>query len=148
MDFLKNFIKSRNIAFYIACFVGVLSFVTGIVALAALSFAGATALPLVLALIGLIAFLALSLVGYERLGAACMGAFTFGAFLVTLMEVYEHFLDVVQNQAMGGFDLGAVEGLPALIVCVILFVVCAVAANVLAWVRLRKKDSPAAWYAA
>lgn len=143
-EFIKNFIETRNVTFYIALGVALVSAIVGIISGAALAFAGETALTVVLPLLGLVAFLGLSAVGQEKIGAAASGLLTFGALIALVCGVYSHFLTAIQNQSMGGFDLGAIEGFFTLIVCVVLLIVCAVATNVLAWLRLKKKPDPVA----
>ena len=142
--FIKRFIETRNVAYYVALGVALLSAVIGIVSGASLAFAGETALTVVLPLLGLVAFVALSALGQEKTGAAASGLLTFGALIALVCGVYGHFLTAIQNQSMGGFDLGAIDGFFTLIVCAVLLVVCAVAANVLAWLRLKKKPAPPA----
>ncbi len=44
---------------------------------------------------------------------------------------------------MGGFNVFAIEGVSVLLACVILLVICAVVANVLAWLKLKKENAPA-----
>lgn len=140
--YLMDFIATRNITFYISFGFVVLAAITGIVSGATLSFAGDTLLTVLLPLLGLLAFVGLSLVGQEKAGAAAAGLLIFGAFIALICGVYLHFLNEIQNQAMGGFNIGAIEGLFALIVCVALLAICAIAANVFAWLRLKKKPTP------
>lgn len=140
--YIKNFLSERTIAFYITAGIGLLSLIMGIVSGAGLAFAGNTVLVTLLPIFGLLAFVGLSLIGQDRMGAAALGLLDFGALVALVCGVYEHFLTAIQNQSMGGFDLGKIDGFFMLIVCAALIAVCAVAANVLAWLRLRKKPDP------
>ena len=142
-QFFTDFIKTRKITYYIALGVAFIAFIMGIVATASLADAGATALPLVFTLIGLLAFAGLSVIGLEKIGAGLVSFASFGALVATVCEVYEYFHDAITNQAMGGFNVFAIEGVSALLACVILLVICAVVANVLAWLKLKKENAPA-----
>lgn len=138
--FFKRFINTRKISYYFAFTAGLISFIIGVVATVSLGDAGATALPMILTLIGFVLFLILSLVGQERTGSALVAFASFGALVALVCEVFEYFLDAVQNQSMTGFDVGAIDGFPVLIVCVAVLLVCAIAANITAWLKLKKED--------
>ncbi len=138
-EFLLNFVKTRKVTYYIALGIALLAFIMGVVATASLSDAGATAAPLLLTLFAFLIFIGLSVIGQERTGAAVVSFASLLALVSLVCEVFEHFLDVIQNQAMTGFNIGAIEGLTVLIACVALFTVCAIAANVMAWIKLKKE---------
>ncbi len=142
-EYFNQFIKTRNISFFVALGVAVLSVIVGIIAVATLSEYGTAWPTVLLTLVGFVAFVLLSLVGKEGMGAGALAGCNFAALLLLVVGEYEYFLVEIQNQAMGSFDLGSVEGLYALIAVAVLLLVCAVAANVLAWLRLKKK-APAA----
>lgn len=143
-EYFNHFIKTRNISFFVALGVAVLSVIVGIIAVATLSEYGTAWPTVLLTLVGFVAFVLLSLVGKEGMGAGALAGCNFAALLLLVVGEYEYFLTEIQAQAMGaGFNLGAVEGLYALIAVAVLLLVCAVAANVLAWLRLKKK-APAA----
>ena len=67
-----------------------------------------------------------------------MGVLTLAGFVCLLVGEYSHFFNTIQNQAMTGFNIASVDGLMLLIVCVVLYVVSAIALNVCAWLRLKK----------
>lgn len=134
-----NFVKTRKVTYYIALGIALLAFIMGVVATASLSDAGATAAPLLLTLFAFLIFIGLSVIGQERTGAAVVSFASLLALVSLVCEIFEHFLDVIQNQAMTGFNIGAIEGLAVLIACVALFTVCAIAANVMAWIKLKKE---------
>lgn len=142
LDFVKkftlNFLKTRTIAYYIAFGVAFIAWIMGIVCTASLAFAGATAVPMVLVSLGGLVFIVGSLFGEEKIGAGMVAFASYGALIATICEVYAHFLGEIQSQAMGGFNIGAIEGISTLIACVVLFLICAVAANVLAFLKLNK----------
>lgn len=140
-EFFANFFKTLGVKYYMAFGFTVLAFIFGIIATAGLGFAGVSALPLVLTLLGIFAFVGLSLIGQERTGAAAAGFLSLGALVAVVCEGYQYFLKIIQNQAMTGFNLGAVEGLPLMIAMVVLLLLTAVAGNVFAWMSLRKKQS-------
>lgn len=137
-EFFLNFVKTRKATYYVALGTALIAFIMGIVATASLSDAGATAAPLLLTLFAFLIFIGLSVVGQERIGAAIVSFASFISLISLVCEVFEHFLDIIQNQAMTGFNIGAIEGLTTLIACVALFIVCAIVANVMAWLKLRK----------
>lgn len=138
---LNNFIRSRGVAFYVALGVAVVAVIAGIVAVATLSFAGDAWYAIMFSAIGLVLFIALSVSGREKLGAALLACCIFAALIGLICGVYKYFVTEVSNQAMSGtFDVFAVDGISAFIACVAMLVVCAIAANVLAWVRPANKN--------
>lgn len=138
-NFFLNFIKTRTVAYYIAAAATLIAWLAGVVASGALGFAGATAIPAVLVTLALILFVATSVVGQEKIGAALVAAASFGAFVATFCEVFPYFLSEIQGQGMTGFNIAAIPGIGALIASVIMFLVGAVAANVLAFLKLSKQ---------
>ncbi len=138
-EFFLNFVKTRRIAWYVAAAVTLLAFIAGIIGSAALGFAGATALPAVLTLLALLSFVIATILGQEKIGTALVAGASYGSFVAMFMEVYAYYLNAVSSQGMTGFDLGAIEGIVPLVICVVLFIVCAVAANVLAFLKQSKK---------
>ena len=139
--FFADFVKTRKVTYYVVLGLAVSAFVMGIVAAAPLSVAGATVLPLVFTLLGLLIFVGLSVIGQEKFGAGAVSLAAFISLAVLICEVFEHYLGVIQDQAMGGFNIFAIEGIVALIVCVAVFLVCSIAANVLSWLKLTKPMS-------
>lgn len=138
-NFFLNFIKTRTVAYYIAAAATLIAWLAGVVASGALGFAGATAIPAVLVTLALILFVATSVVGQEKIGTALVAAASYGAFVATFCEVFPYFLSEIQGQGMTGFNIAAIPGMGALIACIIMFVVGAVAANVLAFLKLSKQ---------
>lgn len=141
-NFLLNFIKTRTVAYYIAAAATLIAWIAGVVASSALGFAGATAIPAVLVTLTLILFAATSAAGHERIGSALVAAASYGAFVAMFCEVFPYFLSEIQGQGMTGFNIAAIPGMSAMIACVVMFLVCAVAANVLAFINLSKQTKP------
>lgn len=141
--FFADFIKTRKVTYYVVLGLAVSAFVMGIVAAATLSVAGATVLPLVFTLFGLLIFVGLSIIGQEKFGAGAVSLAAFISLAVLVCEVFEYYLGKIQDQAMGGFNIFEIEGIVALIVCVAVFLVCAIAANVLSWLKLAKPTAAA-----
>lgn len=142
-NWFLNFVKTRTIAYYIAASATLIAWLAGVVASGALGFAGATAVPAVLVTLGLIAFIATSVAGHEKIGTALVAAASYGAFVAAFCGVFPFFLGKLQDQGMSGFDIAAIEGMGALITCVIMFFVSAIAANVLAFLKLSKETKSA-----
>ncbi len=142
-SFFTDFIATRKITYYIVLGLSVLAFIMGIVATASLADAGATALPLVFTLLGLLVFLGLSVIGLEKFGAGVVSLASFISLVVLVCEVFEFYLGAIQDQAMGGFNIFEIEGIVALIVCVAVFLVCSIAVNVMAWLKLSKPKAAA-----
>ncbi len=138
-NFFLNFVKTRKIAWYVAAGFTLLTFITGIIASAALGFAGVTALPVVLTLLALLAFVITTILGQEKIGTALVAGASYGSFVALFVEAYRYYLNAVSSQGMTGFDLGSIQGLTTLIACVALFIVCAIATNVLAFLKQSKK---------
>lgn len=139
-EYFNKFIRTRTVAYYIALGVSLLSVFVGIIAAVVLSEYGTTWPVVLLTIAGFVVFVVLSFLGQDGMGAGAMAAFTFAALLALIVGEYSYFLTEVQGQAMGaGFDLGAVEGLYLFIVAAVWLLVCAIALNVFAWLRLKKK---------
>lgn len=142
-EYLKSFISSHNISYYIALGISVIALIGGIMSSASLSFAGATALPLVFTLLGLLIFIGLSTIKCERIGAAVSGVFVFGALVSLITSVYDYFIQAVQDQAMTKVNIMAIKGMSMFVVCLCCLIICSIALNVFTWLRLRKKDDKA-----
>lgn len=141
-EFFNKYMSSRTAAFYIALVISVLSVIAGAVAAVTLSFAGNVYPVLALTIAGLVIFIVLSLAGQDGLGAGGMALCVFAAFLMLVIGVYAYFLDVIQNQAMGAsFDILGVEGFFPLVGCAGALLVCSILANILAWIRMKKKPA-------
>ena len=141
MKFFKEFISSRTVPYYIGLGVARVAFDGGIVCGAGLSFAGPAFIATILTLIGFLVYVGVPLLGYDRAAASVSAGCTFAAFVALICSVYEHFLTEVQNQAMGGFDIGAVKGFYLLIASAVILLVAAIAGNVFVWLPLRKKPA-------
>ena len=140
MQFINNIFKNKNTAFYVALGFAGLSLVTGIVYIASCSSVdGATVLPMIFMLLAGVLFAGLSVLGLVKSGAAAMGLMSLAALGTLLVEVAPYIVVTFQNMAMTGFDLGAVEGLPAIIVSAVLMLACAIAGNVFAYLSTEKK---------
>lgn len=135
---IKKFFKDKNVAFYFA-----LSFAASSVIVAVL-YAGALGrlegyvsyAPLILLLLGALAFVGLSLLGSCRLGSAVQSALDFTAFIVYVGTIYRYPVE----QAMSVGDVSQIKYLPMIIVCGALMFICALGANVTAWIRQRRKQ--------
>ncbi len=138
-NFFLNFVKTRKVTWYVAAGFTLLMFITGIISSAALGFAGVTALPVVLTLLALLVFVITTILGQEKIGTALVAAASYGSFVVLFLEAYPFFLNAISSQGMTGFDIGAIKGATTFIACIVLFIVCAIAANVLAFLKQSKK---------
>ena len=137
-EYVKRYMRTRTAAFYVALGVSLLAVAAGVIACAGLSAYGTAWPALVCVIVGFMAFLVLSFAGQDNAGAAAMGVLTLAGFVCLLVGEYSHFFNTIQNQAMTGFNIASVDGLMLLIVCVVLYVVSAIALNVCAWLRLKK----------
>lgn len=138
LDYLKNIIKTKTVAFYIALGAVVIAFIGGVICSGALAFAGATATAALLVTLGLILFIASAVFGQDKIGAGVAAFLSYCALVATFCDVFAYYLNEIQSQAMVGFDLGNVQGLSALVAAVILLVLSAIALNVLAFLKLNK----------
>ena len=140
MEFIKNILKDKNTAFYVALSFAALSLITGIVYIAScLKIDGATALPMVFMLLAGILFAGLSVLGLTKAGSVAMGLMSFAAFGALIVNVAPYVVGAFQNMAMTGFDLSKVEGFPAIVVSAVLMLVCAISGNVFAYIGFEKK---------
>ncbi len=136
---ITDFFKRKNVLYYIACGVTLLAFIGGVIA-SALTVAGASALSAVFVTIGLLAFVGLSVIGQERMGAALAGVLSFGALIAFICSAYAYFLNEISEQGMTGFNISAVNGLMPAAVSIVLLLISAIALNVFAWLRLKKRE--------
>lgn len=136
-----DFVKTRKIAYYIVLGFTILAFIAGIIASAGLSEAGVNALPAVFTLIGLLAFLLLSVIGQEKFGAGTAAFASFISLVTTVCQAFEYFLAEIQGQAMVGVNITAIKGMTVFIACAVIFVACSVVIGVCAWLKLSKKKS-------
>ena len=136
MDFIKNFIKDKTVAFYVACGAAVLSLVAAIVYAATLghlnemswaAFALLLALPFV--------FAGLALIGHEKLGAAAIGIMGFIAFVLYITTIYNY----PMTQLMVISSLGDLKEFPAIVATAALMLIVCITGNVVYWMRLCKK---------
>ena len=135
VSFGKNFFKTRKVPYYIAAAAALLAFIAGIICTAGLGMAGVTGGPVALVTVALLIFVLTSILGHEKIGTAAVGIASLFAFVLMFCQVFEYFIGIIQDQAMTGFDIGAIEGLGALITCIAMFVICAIAANVTAFLK-------------
>ncbi len=138
IDFIDNFFATRRITYYIMLGISVAAIIICIASAAILSFAGIAFLGAILTPLGLIAFVGLSLLGFDRIGATISALCTFGSFVGLICGLFEHFLGEIQNQAMSGFDILSIKGFIAFVVFSAILLVLSVASNVLAWFKLSK----------
>lgn len=140
MNFIKNFIKDKTVAFYIACGVALLSLVTAIVYAVTLGHLKEMSwVAFALLLVVPFVFAGLSLIGHEKLGTAAIGILGFAAFVLYLTTIYEY----PMAQLMIITSLSDLKEFPAIIATAALMVICCIAGNVVYWLRLRKKPESA-----
>lgn len=144
--YIVNFIKQCKPTYYVMLGISFAATLIGVISAISLTFAGNSYLAAIFAPIGLIAFIALSLVGQERLGAVFAAGCTFASFIGLIVGVYAYFLEEIQNQAMTQFDILAVKGFLAFVVFAVLLLLLSIAANVLAWMRLKRKPAESTEY--
>lgn len=139
MDFIKNYFKSKNVAFYIGLFFALFSIVSAIVYGVSLSaIEEQSAVPTVLLVLAGVAFVGLSLIGQDKYGAALMGILDFIALIVYIATIYPYPL----SQTMTSSSFGDIPYIGSIIACAVLMVICAIGANVLAWIRMTRKKLP------
>ena len=134
-NFGRNFFQTRKVPYYIAAAAALLAWIAGIICSATLGMAGVNGAPVALVTIGLIVFVFASILGHERIGTAAVGIGSLFAFVLMFSQGFEYFVLEVQKQAMTGFNIGSIGGLIPLIVCIAMFVVCAIVSNVTAFLK-------------
>lgn len=92
--------------------------------------------PLILLLVGAAVFVGLSFLGSPRAGAAIMTAADFGAFLVYVGTIYAYPVDA----AMSVGSASDIKELPMIIAAGALMLICAIASNAVAWMKMTKRD--------
>ena len=131
--------KKITVTFLITLIISLISIAAGLIGGISLAFAGETILAMVLPIVGVVALVALTLLGQEKLGAAAVAVASYGGLIALVCGVYEHFYHEIANIMMStDFDLFAVEGMLILIVVLAMFVVSAIVANVFAWIPYKK----------
>lgn len=145
INFFSDF-KHKSVGYYIvfgiASAVAIIAWIAGITVSSALAFAGATAVPAVLTTLGLLIYAATFFLGHEKIGTGIVAVFSYGALIATICSVFEYYLAIIQGQGMsGGFNVFGMEGILTLVAGIILFVISAIAANVLAFIPAGKTKS-------
>lgn len=140
--FKKMNLKSASAAFYVAFGVAVLSLITAVVFVVTLNIhAEYTSWgTFVLLLAASVAFVAAALFGQARVGAAIMACCDFAALIVMVSKIASPIVEAISKSSMTGLSLSAITAFPAVVACVALILVCAVAGNVLAWMKMQKKE--------
>ena len=138
MKLISKFFSDKTVPFYVALGAAALSVVTGIVYAAALGgLSGYVSfVPLILLIVGAVAFIGLSLLGSPRAGAAIMTAADFGAFLVYVGTIYAYPIDA----AMSVGSASDIKELPMIIAAGALMLICAIASDAVAWMKMTKGD--------
>lgn len=142
-NYFKNFIKTRNAAFYVAFAFAVITFVFGLVATLTVGVAGVSATAVGFTAAGLLLFVFFAFAGHEWIGAASAALAAGGALVAIVCECYSFFLSEITEMAMGGFDMQkilAVEGLIPALVCIVGLLICGIIENIFVYLRLKKKD--------
>ncbi len=137
-EFILQFLSDKTVPFYVALGAAGLSVVTGIMYSAALGgLSGYVSfVPLILLLVGAAVFVGLSFLGSPRAGAAIMTAADFGAFLVYVGTIYAYPVDI----AMSVGSVSDIKELPMIIAAGALMLICAIASNAVAWMKMTKRD--------
>ncbi len=136
MKKVMEFFRDKTVAFYIALAFAVLSLITAIIYVAAISGLGEyfSIIPFLLVIVGVIAFVGLSILGSCRLGSAVLSVANFAAFIAYVATIYG--FTIVQAMSVG--SAADIKELPIIIVIGGLLFICALATNVTAWIRQRK----------
>lgn len=140
-EFILQFLSDKTVPFYVALGAAGLSVATGIMYSAALGgLSGYVSfVPLILLLVGAAVFVGLSFLGSPRAGAAIMTAADFGAFLVYVGTIYAYPVDA----AMSVGSASDIKELPMIIAAGALMLICAIASNAVAWMKMTKRaDAP------
>lgn len=133
MNFLNNFIKNKNVAFYIACGIAVAGLVVAIAYAATWIKGYESALALILLIVGSFAFVGLSFVN-ENIGAAVMAGCDLIAFAVYTGKTYSY---ITTNFATG-VDFSDATVVKIIIFAVLMFLLF-VAANVSVYMKMKKQ---------
>ena len=143
MEFIKNYFKGKTIAFYIAFGVSAFSLISAII------YAGCVGSSeymswgaFVMLLLAFPAFLALSYFGYSKIASGVVAALNLAALALLVIDVFPFVWTLVNHYAMtGDFDGGAVFG--GAVAVLVFTAICAITANVLAWLKLNKEAKTA-----
>lgn len=140
MEFIKNFLKNKTIAFYVALGVAGMSIIAAIIYAAA--FGGLSKymswIAFTFLLLAPVGFFALSFFGFARMGSAVMALLDFAAFLIAVNSAF----DFVADYAMVGLD-NAGAAFPLFVAGAALMIVCSIAASAAAWLCLQKQQAAA-----
>lgn len=134
---LTNYFKNRPATFYFAFATACLTFVSSIIYVS--MFAGSELISwgaFVCAFLALFAFFALSLFDMPKIGAISMAVLSFTAFIMLLISAYSFVYDEVNIIAMGS---EASSEFINMAVCVALYLITFIFANICAWLRLVKR---------
>lgn len=136
MEFIKRFFKGKTIALYIALGVALMSIIMAIVYAAIFAKTDYMSwLAFALLLAAPVAFIALSIFNFSRLGAAVMAGLDFVAILLLIRYGYQYVMDFFIN--------GFTSEFTAIAVMLVLMFVTFISGNVVAWLRHQKRDNAA-----
>lgn len=136
-ELLFSFLKDRKVMFYVGLGAAVLSILSGIIYIAALSsISDYTKIYIVfLPIIGALAFLVAALFRQTRIGAVLMTIFDFAALLCYIGTIYDYPL----TQMMTVSNIFEIPHFGAIIVVAVFFLLATILSNVIAWSPLDKK---------
>lgn len=132
---IKQFFSDKTILFYVEIAVAVLAIIAGIVY--SITFAGTEYFSLfavVLLFLSAVAFIALSIFGFVKIGAILMMVLQFSALLLSLLATYNYFVGFAINGGVVA-ALGDAKAL-SFVISTVLVVVCWITSNVMCWLKL------------
>lgn len=142
MQIFTDFFKNRTIKFYIAMGIAAFSVIVGIVYGAAVATLddGISVAPTVMCILAAVVFAVCALFRLSRVGMAAVGVLDIFALFIFLVTGYEYPIE----QAMVSSNVWDIEGIVAIIAVAAMMLICIIAANVFAWLRLDKPVETAA----
>ena len=132
---ITKFLSDKTILFYVEIAIAVFAIIAGIVY--SITFAGTeyfSWLAVVLLFISAVAFIALSIFGYVKIGAILMMILQFSALLLSLLATYNYFVGFAINGGVAA-ALGDAKAL-CFLFSTIIIVVCWITGNVMCWLKL------------
>lgn len=142
MNPFRKLFSGKRPAFYAATATAALSLLSAI--LYAALYGGGELMNwacFVLPILGMGAFFTLSFFEMPRIGSAVLAALDFTALLVFLYSAYQDLWDYLNDLLVHGTTDGSSSELSAFVTVTVFLLVCFVAANVCAWLKLKRQPA-------
>lgn len=137
---MNNIFKS--VKFYVGLVFAIIAVVAGVIYKIGFGhIESANSIPFVLLISAAVLYLVLSLLGQNEIGAAFLGLLSFAAMIFLINNIAPYVVDTLMGSAMTeGISISLIMELPVIIEDAVLMIICAIAGNVIAWIKRKSKN--------